>query len=159
MKIDRKEFVRMWDAGVPAAKMAEHFGCHVAYISTFRQRNNIPRRGRVTQDGTATKPAGRISKPAAATPEPPRYPPGSILATEGKYALICEYAERHGMTYREALQSWHRERVNDRAEQHHVAGPREVDAPGRLRRRGHRDHHRIIRRRRAARDRDPPCIW
>lgn len=111
MKIDRKEFVMMWEAGVPAAKMAEHFGCHVAYISTFRQRNNIPRRGRVTQDGTATKPAGRIGKPAAAAPEPPGYPPGSILATEGKYALICEYAERHGMTYREALQSWHRERV------------------------------------------------
>ncbi len=111
MKIDRKEFVMMWEAGVPAAKMAEHFGCHIAYISSFRQRNNIPRRGRIAQDGTVPKPAGTIKKPAASAPEPPQYPPGSILATEGKYSLLCEYALRHGMTYLGALQSWHRERV------------------------------------------------
>lgn len=105
--IDEQEFRRMYAADVPTPVMAKHFGIGREGISKAARRFGVTvrQRGGV---GLAKKPPKQPPKQPDTGPRPRS---DSIAATQGRYAHLCEYAERNGLTYRQALKLWHRERV------------------------------------------------
>lgn len=40
-KINKKEFIQMWNKGISAIDIAKHFGCTRGYIYTYITRNNL----------------------------------------------------------------------------------------------------------------------
>jgi len=92
--VDQDRFAALYRSGLTRRKIAREVGCHEAYVSVLARKLGLgPRRVKAS-----AAPAG------AAVDRPLKHP---ILATEGRYAALADYAREHGLTSADAQRLWH----------------------------------------------------
>lgn len=97
-RVETGTFIKLYYDGVSIAEIAEVLGISKSYVSVLSMRLRLPKRLR----------GGGLIQEVV---HPKKVDPNSILATGGKYSLICKFAQKNGLTYTQAMQLWHRSRA------------------------------------------------
>ncbi len=91
-------------------------------VSASTIRGLLARHGMAKRRGTGVRPKRCETVVTPPSIPPPIKPPvmkaapnrpalHPVVATGGSYRALCDYAERAGISYTQALQAWHKERA------------------------------------------------
>lgn len=106
-KIDKAALVRMWEAGVSSADIADSFGVQYPAINRAAKQLGLTRR---EQGGSRTR-------QVAQQPDIPAFDleqhasSDAALAAAKTYGDLVKVADRFGMTLTQAQSRWHRVRT------------------------------------------------